>query len=925
MPSLYLFHRRTLLAGDDLQLPSLAWGSLCVFQLFLCIPYLLYYTIELILSPAIDGADDDDFNNVHNWLGTVDISAQYTSYHERRTLDIDDYITSMEKRMPNMQSSVCAQATTGFTDMKFPYLVLAYLIGMSGYCGYSLWYEQRIFHLSSLGTPTMNLELRAPLGGLIESKMTYLAGVNFMLLVYGLTSSLRFIGKYIQCFPTFWWIVWFVLIATQGLQFIFAFTTFISLWKATPVSETCNADINAESTGAANPDFYHRHVDHLHNHNNAEVAEEMWRSRCEGCCQILAVSTCFLFGGQSIVSHASEGGGEKFYGDIARALADYFADFGEVAEQRGLDVVPSDVALGFVVLRRIQAQRKLLARREVLQQTGNGYGSAARDVSLPIEILNRTVLLFRRGSKRPTEPNAIETDPSNSYSADEVISDNLGSQADRSQTEERYQSFSRTVLSPANPSDVAVLEEGARFARHQLAIYTWILYYYMFPCTATFRLIGQSIKEKLSCRTNNTNGGSNVRYERCSSSSPINTPCDIDLSSGNEPMSAQESTKGATVGDNFLRIHERTMMAHAGLDRSDIAYASFETGFYETPYCIVIDRKWKSVVVSIRGSLTLEDCVVDVLLDPSPLDALGDKYGFAGEGQYCHGGVLECTQWLHSDLMRNNILETLLMGDNAQCRGYALRIVGHSLGGGIGVILSLMLRQTYPNLRCIAYSPPGGLLTHDLATSCSEFVNTFILDSDIVPRLSLDNMERLRDEVLHLIPRVKLSKYDIAKRIFWHGLCGEVELGDLDYLIQQNDDMLYPPDYVLDSEFMRQLQRFDSMQQGRRSNRGVSRSIALFPPGRIVHLSKTGQSKACVHGILACISCGASNAGSEYTPIRKENDDFNEIEISPTLWTDHFPNRVCIEIERVAERFGIDTSLGSPRSQFTSDDLPAVV
>jgi hypothetical protein len=106
------------------------------------------------------------------------------------------------------------------------------------------------------------------------------------------------------------------------------------------------------------------------------------------------------------------------------------------------------------------------------------------------------------------------------------------------------------------------------------------------------------------------------------------------------------------VGDNFLRIHEATMLAHAGLEKADIAYASFEAGFYETPYCIVIDRKWKTVVLSIRGSLTLEDCVVDVLLDPSSLSELGVQYGFAGDQQYCHGGVLECTQWLYADLNR---------------------------------------------------------------------------------------------------------------------------------------------------------------------------------------------------------------------------------------------------------------------------------
>jgi hypothetical protein len=102
-------------------------------------------------------------------------------------------------------------------------------------------------------------------------------------------------------------------------------------------------------------------------------------------------------------------------------------------------------------------------------------------------------------------------------------------------------------------------------------------------------------------------------------------------------------------------------------------------------------------------------------------------------------------QWFNALILRyrHKLLDTILLGEHAQYRGYTLRIVGHSLGAGIGVILSLMLRNKFPNLRCLCYSPPGGLLTWELATSCFDFVNSFVLDSDIVPRLSLNNMERL--------------------------------------------------------------------------------------------------------------------------------------------------------------------------------------
>lgn len=831
MPALYLFNRRTLLAGDDLQLPSVLWGAGFAAELFIFLPYLLFYTIELTLTTL---ASPDKY---------------------------DDYFAEFEKQIQRMQTEECDNATSGYTDKTFCYLILAYQAGTAIFCVTSLLYEQRIWKLSSLGTPTRGLELRASLRKMIERKMTLMTGVNLILLMFGLASTLHFISTYLNCFPKFFWAVIFILFLVQGLQCLFNITTLLALWRAVP---------SASNLMDSEASFYQRHVEH-HQHDDIEMAEELWQNRCDGCCRIMAVSTCFMFGGKNIVSQSADGGVEKFYGDISRALADYFHGSGS----ESLDVVPSDVALGFVILRHIQAQRKLLARREALQQPNSSSLRSSPGTSL----------LFRR---------VLETN-NDSVGAHRELDEPIISDSDAS-----YQTFSRSLLKQSDPDDYATLEEGARFARHQLAAYTWILYFYEYPLTGGLRLFGRCLKAKLACKTESPGvlrrGDS---YERCAMSS--------DVEIGESAIrDVDEMNRDHIVGDNFLRIHEATMLAHAGLNKSDIAYASFESGFYETPYFIVVDREWKSIVVSIRGSLTLEDCVVDVLLDPSPLDALGEKYGFDGSDQYCHGGVLECTNWLHADLMKRKILEKLLLDPNAEYTDYTLRIVGHSLGAGIGVILSLMLRNTFPNLRCTCYSPPGGFITWRLAKECSSFVNSFVLDSDLVPRLSINNMERLRDEVLHLLARVKLSKYDIAKRIF--RLSKEVELGDLDFLLQENEDMLYPQDDIPDSEFLRQLQRFERIQQERRSRRGVARSINLYPPGRIVHLVKTGQSKNCLHGVTGCITCGLSNAGFEYTAIRKENDDFNEIEISPTLWTDHFPNRVCMEIEKVAQSFGIDTS-----------------
>jgi len=49
----------------------------------------------------------------------------------------------------------------------------------------------------------------------------------------------------------------------------------------------------------------------------------------------------------------------------------------------------------------------------------------------------------------------------------------------------------------------------------------------------------------------------------------------------------------------------------------------------------------------------------------------------------------------------------------------------------------------------------------------------------------------------------------------------------------------------------------------------------------------------------------------EYTLVWAKNNSFNEIVVSPTMATDHFPNRVCLEIENMALSFGLDTGLDS--------------
>jgi sn1-specific diacylglycerol lipase len=247
--------------------------------------------------------------------------------------------------------------------------------------------------------------------------------------------------------------------------------------------------------------------------------------------------------------------------------------------------------------------------------------------------------------------------------------------------------------------------------------------------------------------------------------------------------------------------------------------------------------------------LFLSDCVVDTLLDPEPLDELGQQYGFDATGQFCHGGVLACVKWIMKDMERHRIIESLLSDIGALYSHYILRITGHSLGAGCATLLGYIYRQKYPSLRVIAISPPGSFLTWKLATKSNEFVTSFVLDSDLVPRLTVHSMEHLRNEVLNIFGRIKVPKSHVAKNFILNSIikANEDDSIDPEVLSKINHEMLYPDDSpILDSDFYRQCKRFQEIQSARKESRGEYRMIHLYPPGKIIQLVKVRKDNYSV-------------------------------------------------------------------------------
>ena len=102
------------------------------------------------------------------------------------------------------------------------------------------------------------------------------------------------------------------------------------------------------------------------------------------------------------------------------------------------------------------------------------------------------------------------------------------------------------------------------------------------------------------------------------------------------------------VLDSFME--HSIVLDTIGIEKAVLAYSHFRNGMSQTPYYISVDEVHREVVLSIRGTASLEDAVIDLQLIPSDLTELGERCGFNGNEQKCHRGVLTRCIWIYDDL-----------------------------------------------------------------------------------------------------------------------------------------------------------------------------------------------------------------------------------------------------------------------------------
>ena len=103
---------------------------------------------------------------------------------------------------------------------------------------------------------------------------------------------------------------------------------------------------------------------------------------------------------------------------------------------------------------------------------------------------------------------------------------------------------------------------------------------------------------------------------------------------------------------------------------------------------------------------------------------------------------------------------------------YRFIIVGHSLGAGVASVVSCLLHEEFPDLKCFAYAAPAPCLDERTAIWAEEFCTTVVLGSDLVPRISIVTVLKMRIQVLKALRSTNLPKWKIiagrlAKESWW--------------------------------------------------------------------------------------------------------------------------------------------------------------
>eukprot|EP00890_Picochlorum_soloecismus_P006596 jgi/Picsp_1/761/NSC_04250-R1_sn1-specific diacylglycerol lipase beta len=265
------------------------------------------------------------------------------------------------------------------------------------------------------------------------------------------------------------------------------------------------------------------------------------------------------------------------------------------------------------------------------------------------------------------------------------------------------------------------------------------------------------------------------------------------------------------LSSRFERRNFDAILGYTGIPPEDFLYVSYvSSSFGLLPYMVILDKKSKTVIISIRGTCGFADLVTDLLSKSVDVASILPEWVFErlpknedGSSKQCfgHAGILSSSKAILKDLEENGLIRAMLDIDMATLdshaesvqpdselsksvrsdvnisfslsraksmvseavagQGWGVVVTGHSLGAAVATMISFKLRTDFSTLQCYAFNPPGGVISPELSELAREFCTSVIVGYDAISRLSLQTVQELVDDMVSSLFRCKRPKLTI--------------------------------------------------------------------------------------------------------------------------------------------------------------------